>query len=152
MLLSPVKTRGYRVELVRLSVRPSVCPSVRLSVRLSVPLDIGYFVHASLIWRSWARAFKCCTRMNQVLKSCLVKVLSRSVENCRFWSTLKIVDFKLFSFAKHFVHASLGWRSWARVFQILYTHKPRSEVVPRQGFISIGLKLSILEHFKNCRF
>ena len=38
--LSPVKTRGYRVELVRLSV----CPSVRLSV----PLDIGYFVHASL--------------------------------------------------------------------------------------------------------
>ena len=40
VLLSPVKTRGYRVELVRLSV----CPSVRLSV----PLDIGYFVHASL--------------------------------------------------------------------------------------------------------
>ena len=35
-LLSPVKMRGYRVELVR------------LSVRLSVPLDIGYFVHASL--------------------------------------------------------------------------------------------------------
>ena len=36
-LLSPVKTRGYRVELVRLAVRPSV------------PLDIGYFVHASLV-------------------------------------------------------------------------------------------------------
>ena len=30
--LSPVKTRGYRVELVRLSVCPSVCPSVRPSV------------------------------------------------------------------------------------------------------------------------
>ena len=40
-LLSPVKTRGYRVELVRLSVRPSV--------RLSVPLEIGYFVHASWV-------------------------------------------------------------------------------------------------------
>ena len=39
--LSPVKTRGYRVELVRLSVRPSVRPSV--------PLEIGYFVHASLV-------------------------------------------------------------------------------------------------------
>ena len=77
---------------VRLSVRPSVCPSVRLSV----PLDIGYFVHASLVWRSWARAFKFNTHINQGLKSCLVKVLSRSVENCRFWSTLKIVDFKLF--------------------------------------------------------
>ena len=44
-IFSPVKTRGYRVELVRLSVRPSVCPSVRLSV----PLDKGYFVHASLV-------------------------------------------------------------------------------------------------------
>ena len=43
--LSPVKTRGYRVELVRLSVRPSVRPSVRLSV----PLEIGYFVHASWV-------------------------------------------------------------------------------------------------------
>ena len=43
--LSPVKTRGYRVELVRLSVRLSVRPSVRPSV----PLDIGYFVHASLV-------------------------------------------------------------------------------------------------------
>ena len=32
LLLSPVKTRGYRVELVRLSVRPSV----RLSGCLSV--------------------------------------------------------------------------------------------------------------------
>ena len=52
----------------------------------------------------------------------------------------------------YFVHASLGWRSWARAFKILYTHKPRSEVVPRQSFISIGWKLSILEHFKNCRF
>ena len=79
-----------------LSVCPSVRPSVCLSVCPSVPLDIGYFVHASLVWRSWARAFKFCTRMNQGLKSCLVKVLSRSVENCRFWSTLKIVDFKLF--------------------------------------------------------
>ena len=47
--LSPVKTRGYRVELVRLSVCPSVRPSVCLSVCLSVPLDIGYFVHASLV-------------------------------------------------------------------------------------------------------
>ena len=27
-----------------------------------------------------------------------------------------------------------------------------SEVVPRQGFITIDWKLSILEHFKNCRF
>ena len=33
--LSPVKTRGYRVELVRLSVCLSVCPSVCLSVCLS---------------------------------------------------------------------------------------------------------------------
>ena len=40
-LLSPVKTRGYRVGLVRLSV----C----MSVRLSVPLEIGYFVHASWV-------------------------------------------------------------------------------------------------------
>ena len=83
-LLSPVKTKGYRVELVRLSVRPSVCLSVRPSVCLSVPLDIGYFVYASLVWRSWARAFKFYTHINQGLKSCLVKVLSRSVENCRF--------------------------------------------------------------------
>ena len=37
-------------------------------------------------------------------------------------------------------------------FEILYTYKPASEVVPRLGFISIGWKLSILEHFKNCRF
>ena len=49
LFLSPVKTRGYRVELVRLSVRPSVRPSVRLSVRLSVPFDVGYFVHASWV-------------------------------------------------------------------------------------------------------
>ena len=63
--------------------------SVCLSVCLSVPLEIGYFVHASWIWRSWARPFKFYTRMNQGLKSCLVKVSSRSVENCRFWCTLK---------------------------------------------------------------
>ena len=66
----------------------SVCLSVRPSVRLSVPLEIGYFVHAS-----WVRALKFYTRINQGLKSCLVKLSSRSVENCRFWSTLKIVDF-----------------------------------------------------------
>ena len=64
------------------------CPSVRLSVCLSVclsvPLKIGYFVHASWVWRSWARAFKLYTRINQGLKTCLVKVSSRSVENCRF--------------------------------------------------------------------
>ena len=36
------------------------------------------------------------TRINQGLKSCLVKVLSRSAENCRFWSTLKIVDLNHF--------------------------------------------------------
>ena len=36
VLLSPVKTRGSRVELVRLSVRPSVRLSVRPSVRPSV--------------------------------------------------------------------------------------------------------------------
>ena len=83
--LSPVKTRGYRVELVRLSVRPSVCLSV-------CPSDIGYFVHASLVWSNWARPFK-----------------------------------------------------------ILFSYDPRSEVVPRQGLISIGWKLSILEHFENCR-
>ena len=84
------------------SVCPSVClsvrPSVRPSVCPSVPLDIGYFVHASWVWRKWARGFKfyTVTRINRGLKSCLVKVLSRSVENCRFWSTLKIVDFKPF--------------------------------------------------------
>ena len=44
-LLSPVKARGYRVELVRLSVRLSVRPSVCLSV----PFDVGYFVQASLV-------------------------------------------------------------------------------------------------------
>ena len=74
----------------------SVCPSVRPSVRLSVPFDVGYFVQASLVWRSWARASKLYTRINQGLKSCLVKVLFRSVENWRFWSTLKIVDFNFF--------------------------------------------------------
>ena len=58
------------------SVCPSVCPSV--------PLDIGYFVHTSLVWRRWARGFKFHTRINQGLKSCLVKVLSRSVENFFF--------------------------------------------------------------------
>ena len=92
-----MKTRGYRVELVRLSVCPSVCLSVCPSVCLSVPLDIGYFVHASLVWRSWARAFKFYTRINQGLKSCLVKVSSRSVENCWFWNTLKIVGFNIFT-------------------------------------------------------
>ena len=35
-------------------------------------------------------------------------------------------------------------------FQILCTYTPRSEVAPRQSFISIGWKLSILEHFENC--
>ena len=79
-----------------LTVCPSVRPSVYPSVRPSVPFDVGYFVQASLVWRSWARAFKFYTRINQGLKSCLVMVLSRSIENCRFWSTLKIVDFKLF--------------------------------------------------------
>ena len=57
---------------------------VRLSVRLSVPFDVGYFVQASLVWRSWARACKFYSRINQGLKSCLVKVSSRSVEHCRF--------------------------------------------------------------------
>ena len=45
-LLSPVKTRGYRVELVRLSVRPSVRPSVCPSVcpawyRVLCPREFG---------------------------------------------------------------------------------------------------------------
>ena len=142
-----MKTRGYRVELVRLSVCPSVrlsvCPSVRPSVRLSVPFDVGYFAQASLVWRSWARAFKFYTRINQGLKSCLVKVLSRSVENCRFWSTLKIVDFKLFSDAKHFVQASFVWGDWARAFKF-YTH------------INQGLKSCLVKvlsgSVEHCRF
>ena len=58
--------------------------------------DAKHFVQASLVWSDWARAFKVYTHINQGLKSCLVKVLSRSVENCRFWSTLKIVDFNHF--------------------------------------------------------
>ena len=138
-LLSPVKTRGYRVELVRLSVCLSVCPSVCPSV----PFDVGYFVHASLVWRSWARGFKFYTRINQGLKSCLVKVLSRSVENCRFWSTLKIVDLNLFSYAKHFVQASLVWSDWARAFKC-YTR------------INQVLKLCLVKvssrSIANCRF
>ena len=36
------------------------------------------------------------TRDNRGLKSCLVKVSSRSVKNCRFCSTLKMIDFSLF--------------------------------------------------------
>ena len=46
-------------------------------------------MHASLVWRNWARDFLFNTHINQGLKSCLVMVSSRSVENCRFWSTLK---------------------------------------------------------------
>ena len=86
--LSPVKTRGYRVELVRLSV----CLSLRLSVRLS-----------RLMWGTL------CTQV-------------------------------------------LVWRSWARGFKFYTLYKPRSEVRPRQGFIWICWKLSILEHFNKCRF
>ena len=56
----------------------------------------GFNSIGSLVWNNWARAFKFYTRMNQGLKSCLVKVSSRSIENYRFWSTLKSVDFKLF--------------------------------------------------------
>ena len=59
----------------------SVCLSVCPSVCLSVPFDVGYFVHASYVWRSWARAFKFYTRINQGLKSCLVKVSSRSIDS-----------------------------------------------------------------------
>ena len=55
-LLSPVKTRGYRVELVRLSVCPSVCPSVCLSRLMwgtlctrveceGVELELSNFLH-----------------------------------------------------------------------------------------------------------
>ena len=59
--LSPVKTRGYRVELVRLSVRPSVCLSRlmwgTLSTRVwyeGVELELSNFVHA---WtKVWTRA------------------------------------------------------------------------------------------------
>ena len=57
---------------------------------------------SSLCRRVWYEAIKLSipfefyTHINRGLKSCLVKVLSGSVENCRFWSTLKIVDFKLF--------------------------------------------------------
>ena len=46
-------------------------------------------MHASLVWINWATAFKFYTRINQCLKLCLVKVLSRSVENCRFWGLWK---------------------------------------------------------------
>ena len=46
---SPVKTKVYWVELVR----------------LSAPLDIEYLVHASLVWRSGARAFKFYTHCDQ---------------------------------------------------------------------------------------
>ena len=47
---------------------------------------------------------------NQGLQSCFVKVSSRSVENCRFWSTLKMVDFKLFSDVKYLVSwCHLDW-------------------------------------------
>ena len=116
--LSPMKTRGYRVELVR------------LSVRLSVPLDIGYFVHASLGWRSWARAFKFYTRIHQDLKSCLVNVSSRSVENCRFWNTLKIVDFNHFYRCQALCAGEFGMKQLSYTYQILFSYKPRSEVVP----------------------
>ena len=106
--------------------------------------DVKYFVHASLVWRSWARALKFYTRINQGLTSCLVKVLSRSVENYRFWSTLKIVDFKrFFSDVKYFVHASWVWRSWARGFTF-YTR------------INQDLKSCLVEvlsrSVENCRF
>ena len=77
--------------------------------------DAKLFVHAKLVWRNKARAFY--TRVNQCLQLCLVKVLSRSVENCRFWSTLKIADFQFCSDAKHFVHASFVWKNWARAFK-----------------------------------
>ena len=36
------------------------------------------------------------THINKGLRSCLAKVWSRSVKNCRFWSTLKIVDLFFF--------------------------------------------------------
>ena len=56
-----------------------------------------HFVQVSLVWCDCARALKFYTHINQGLKSCLVKVLSRSVENCRFWSTLKMVDLNIFT-------------------------------------------------------
>ena len=63
-------------------------PLWKLSVLTFSP-DVKDIVHASLVWRNWARDFKFNTHINQGLKSCLVIVSSRSVENCRFWSTLK---------------------------------------------------------------
>ena len=45
LIFIPRETEEYGVELVRLYV----C--------LSVSLDMGYFVHASLIWRNQARTF-----------------------------------------------------------------------------------------------
>ena len=53
------------------------------------------------------------TRINQGLKSCLVKVLSRSVKNCRFWSTLKNVDFKLFQ-----MPSTLCTRVWSESIEL----------------------------------
>ena len=77
-----MKTRGYKVEFVR--------PSVRLSRFMW-----GIFAR-EFGMKELSKGFKFYTRINQGLKSCLVKVLSQSVKNCRLWSNLKIVDFKLF--------------------------------------------------------
>ena len=106
-------------------------------------------LHASLVCRSWARAFKSYTLINQYLKLCLVKVSSRSVENCRFWRTLKIVDFLLFFRCEALCTREFGMKELSYRSQIVYTYKPISEIVPRQGFMSIGWKLSILKPLKN---
>ena len=118
-----------RIYLDRLKIVDS-----RALKKLSILNFFSYakhFVHASLGWRSWARAFKFYTRFNQGLKSCLVKVSSRSVENWRFWNALKIVDFKLFFICQALCAGEFGMKQLSYTFQILFSYKLRSEVVPR---------------------
>ena len=78
--------------------------------------DVKLFVQASLVWSNKARPFKFYSRINRGLKSCLVKVLSRSVENCRFWTLWKLSVLTFSPDVKYIVHASLVWRNWARDF------------------------------------
>ena len=55
------------------------------------------FVHATLVWMNRARVLNLYTCIIRGLRSCLVKVSCRSVENCRFLSTLKSGENFIFS-------------------------------------------------------
>ena len=83
------------------------------------------------------------THKKKGLKSCLVKVSSRSVENCRFWSTLKIVDFKHILRRQALCAREFGMKQLSLTFQI-YSRMNR-------GLHSCLVKV-LSGSVENCRF